>query len=108
MKAGVDTSSLARALRAAAEAQRATAEALEALALVVSHAPQERAEPAPEAVEAVLLTVKEVAARTGMSSSWVYRAVEEGRIPTVRMGNRVRIHVDALNEFIRSRDTQPR
>ena len=98
--------SLARALMAAAEAQRATAQVLEALALEAHRKPVKEAEPAQDDSEAVLLSVKEAAKRLGMSTSWVYRAASQGRLSKVRMGSRVRIRVEDLDEFINNRASQ--
>lgn len=94
---------LANALRTAAAAQRASAEVLEALALVAIQAPAVAVEPATDCAEGALLSVKEAAGRLGMSASWVYRAIADGRLLKVRMGSRVRIRVEDLDEFINNR-----
>jgi excisionase family DNA binding protein len=93
------------ALRAAAQAQRATADALDALAAVLCTVEQ-AGEPSPQAAPAdpeALLTIAQAAGRLGMSESWVYRAVEEGRLPSVRMGNRRRVRPADLAAFVQAR-----
>jgi excisionase family DNA binding protein len=98
---------LREALRLAAQAQRATADALEALADLVTSAPSAPAPPASDDPEA-LLSVPRAAKRIGMSASWVYRAVEEGRLPCVRIGSRVRVRAGDLEAFVRDRESIPR
>ena len=99
-----------QALQAAAQAQRATAAALEALAALVS-APAD----APSALQTgqeidpnALLTVAQAAKRIGMSESFVYHALEAGRLPSVAIGNRRRIQASELAAFVQERASNPR
>lgn len=93
------TEAIRQALRAAANAQRATAAALEALADAVGQGPPA----APVSASEALLDVRQAAKRLGMSPSWVYRAIEDGRLPTVRLGNRVRLRAEDLDAFVSER-----
>jgi len=92
---------LARALKAAADAQRATADALDVLAGVVAQGPPEAVQEAATGSEEVLLDVRRAAARIGMSTSWLYRAIGRGRLPVVRIGSRVHLRIADLDSFIK-------
>jgi len=95
------------ALKAAAKAQRATAAALEALAEMVGTAGPDISPVQHQPPEVDLLTVKQAAKQIGMSEGYVYRAIEENRLPVVRMGNRVRIRPAALAHFVERRELAP-
>lgn len=93
------------ALRTAAEAQRSMACALDALAAAIGEVRAEGEAPATAPEAGKLLTVKQAAERLEMSPSWVYRAVEEGRLACVRIGNRVRLQPEAIEAFLADRQT---
>jgi excisionase family DNA binding protein len=95
------TTLIKRALKAAAEAQRATAEALEALAAGLDAESSSSAAAPTATVD--LLDVRQAATRLGMSTSWVYKAVEAGRLTKVQIGNRVRFRAADLDAFIAAR-----
>jgi excisionase family DNA binding protein len=50
--------------------------------------------------EPALLRIVEVARMTALSRSYVYALINEGRLPSVRIGNAVRVPRAALMEFI--------
>jgi len=80
------------ALLAVAEAQRVQADALEALAeALTDHQPEYSPAGGDD-----LLDVRQAAELLAMSASWVYRAVEDGRLPSVRLGTRVRLRREEL------------
>lgn len=55
-----------------------------------------------------LLTVKQVAARLGVSQVTVYRALADGSLPCVRLQERiVRIEEEELQRFIAKGKTPP-
>jgi excisionase family DNA binding protein len=59
--------------------------------------------------ERPLVKVVEVAKRLGVSEEWVYRAVSEGRIPSVRVGATVRFQLSDVEDFIKAnRSGEPR
>jgi len=63
------------------------------------------AEPEP----ARLLSVEEVAARLGISSrAAVYKLVQRGTVPSVRVGTRLRFRSDQIDDFIRGLDRSPK
>ena len=98
-------SAIDNALRTIAATQRSCAEALEILATEVRVLLEGASDdhPVEARVGPRLLTVAEAAERLGMSKSHVYRAVEEGRLTKVKIGNAVRIAVDDLEGYIESR-----
>jgi len=91
--------SIRTALLAVAEAQRVQADALEALAAALGEQTGEQ----PRDALDDLLNVRQTAELLGMSDSWVYRAVEEGRLPSVRLGSRVRFRRDDIAAFVARR-----
>ena len=95
------TDAVLHALRTAATAQRNMATALEALADVVADG--DTPAPCPAAEDAPLLDVRQAAKHLGMSVSWVYRAIEDGRLAVVRIGNRVRLRAADLDAFVARR-----
>lgn len=50
-----------------------------------------------------LWTVPQVAKLFGTSASWVYKAVERGEIPCVRLGTMVRFDPIAVRRFVEAR-----
>jgi len=101
---------VARALRAAADAQRAAAdaqwahaEALEVLSEVLLAEEGQKSGPSSAVNTGALLTVKEVMSLLGMSKTWVYRAINEGRLPYVQLGDKRHVRPEDLEAFIESR-----
>jgi excisionase family DNA binding protein len=50
-----------------------------------------------------LLTPAQVAKRLSVTVSWLYRAVERGEFPVVRVGKYIRVEAGALKKYIASR-----
>lgn len=48
----------------------------------------------------LLLKVPEAVAVTGYSRPFIYRLIEEGRLPSVRVGRSVRVRREDLERFI--------
>jgi excisionase family DNA binding protein len=57
--------------------------------------------------DVLLLKVPEAARRLSLSPATVYRLIERGEIPTVRIWRSVRIPVDGLRKWIEERTTKP-
>lgn len=53
------------------------------------------------------LSVPEAATYSGLSESHLRRCIADGRLPHVRYGRIVRVHLDALDGYLRVGDTQP-
>jgi excisionase family DNA binding protein len=51
--------------------------------------------------QTLLLKPSEAAERLGVGRVRVYELIQQGRIPTVRVGSRLRIPVDALREWVK-------
>jgi excisionase family DNA binding protein len=58
------------------------------------------------AMEQRLLKVKEVADMLGVSVSFAYILTRRGDIPTVRLGNAVRVRVEDLDRYIKDKAAQ--
>lgn len=52
---------------------------------------------------AKLLTVEAVAELVGLSTTWVYRRVERGEIPHLKLGRAVRFDLDELQAWLKNR-----
>ena len=85
---------LAESLQHIAAAQRAAADALDVLAKTITTG---------DGTDAQLLDVREAAKHLNMSVSWVYRSVEDGTLPHLRIGSRVRFKRGELDTYIASR-----
>jgi excisionase family DNA binding protein len=55
--------------------------------------------------ERLLLKPADVASRLGIGRAAVYRLIAEGQLPTVRVGSRARVPLEALLEWVRRRTT---
>jgi excisionase family DNA binding protein len=61
-------------------------------------------------MSAVVLTVKEAAARLGVGTALVYELVADGRLRACRVGNgrgRIRIPVEAVGEYLEQSTITP-
>jgi excisionase family DNA binding protein len=57
-------------------------------------------------VAVAILTVEETAERLGMGVTTVYRHIKLGRIPSIKLGARVVVPLDAFNRWLASADAQ--
>lgn len=53
-------------------------------------------------LDKITLTVEEVGKRLGISRATAYKLVERPDFPTLRIGRRIVIPVDGLNEWVRT------
>jgi excisionase family DNA binding protein len=49
-----------------------------------------------------ILTVSDVAKQLQMSTSAIYKYTESGKIPSTKIGNRIRVMENDLNEYLLS------
>ncbi len=49
----------------------------------------------------MLLTVTEAADRLGVGRSFLYTVIQRGQLATVKLGRARRVHVGALEEFVK-------
>lgn len=54
----------------------------------------------------MLLTAEEVAAMTGMGVDWIYAQARLGRIPTVKLGRYRRFRPEAIDDWLRSSESE--
>jgi excisionase family DNA binding protein len=54
-----------------------------------------------------LLSVAEVCQELGMGKSWVHRRLRSGEIPSVRLGNNIKVKREDLQEYIERRRYHP-
>ncbi|MBN1461695.1 MAG: helix-turn-helix domain-containing protein [Armatimonadetes bacterium] len=53
-----------------------------------------------------ILKVRDVCKLLGVGQSTVYRAVETGRLPAVRIGTAIRFRPEALEQFLRQQESR--
>lgn len=61
---------------------------------------------ATEAQTKMLLTVEEAARRLGIGRSLAWRLVQEGEIPSVRLGRLVRVPMSQLEEWLQAQSRE--
>ncbi len=61
---------------------------------------------ATEAQTKMLLTVEEAARRLGIGRSLAWRLVQEGEIPSVRLGRLVRVPMRQLEEWLQAQSRE--
>jgi excisionase family DNA binding protein len=54
-------------------------------------------------MEKTLMTVTEVARRLSLGRATTYRLVQQGELPSVRVGRAVRVPVQALDDWVEAR-----
>jgi excisionase family DNA binding protein len=54
-----------------------------------------------------LFSVMEVCQELGMGKSWVHRRIKIGEIPSIRLGNNIKVRRKDLEEYLESRRQNP-
>ena len=54
-----------------------------------------------------LFSVMEVCQELGMGKSWVHRKIKSGEIPSIRLGNNIKVRRKDLEEYLRSSRQHP-
>lgn len=54
-----------------------------------------------------LFSVMEVCQELGMGKSWVHRRIKIGEIPSIRLGNNIKVRREDLEEYLESRRQNP-
>jgi excisionase family DNA binding protein len=54
-----------------------------------------------------LLSLKEVSQKLGMGKSWVYQRIRNGEIPSVKLGNNIKVRRKDLQEYVGARSYPP-
>ena len=54
-----------------------------------------------------LFSVMEVSQKLGMGKSWVHRKIKIGEIPSIRLGNNIKVRREDLEEYLESNRSHP-
>ena len=49
-----------------------------------------------------LLSIPQLCQELGMGKSWVYKRIRSGEIPSVRLGNNIKVRREALETYLQS------
>ena len=96
-------------IRQALEAHRLALEELEASLLKLEEALEGQgvAEPPNSQGSSELLSVLEVSQKVSMGKSWVHQRIRSGEIPSIRLGNNIKVRREDLEEYLESRRYPP-
>src|SRR4028118_1455059 len=61
----------------------------------------------PERSGQDLFSVMEVCQKLGMGKSWVHRKIKSGEIPSIRLGNNIKVRREDLEEYLESSRVHP-
>jgi excisionase family DNA binding protein len=61
----------------------------------------------PRGQEEDLLSILEVCQQIGMSKSWVHHRIKSGEIPSIRLGNNIKVRRKELQEYLESSRYHP-
>jgi excisionase family DNA binding protein len=68
---------------------------------------QPRAETAGGAGHLDLLSITDVCQELGMGKSWVYRRIQSGEIPSVKLGRNIKVRREDLEGYLEAQRYQP-
>ena len=68
---------------------------------------QERPQAQPEAGHLDLLSITDVCQELGMGKSWVYRRIQSGEIPSVKLGRNIKVRREDLEGYLEAQRYQP-
>jgi excisionase family DNA binding protein len=54
-----------------------------------------------------LFSVMEVCQELGMGKTWVHRKIKSGEIPSIRLGNNIKVRREDLEEYLESSRQHP-
>src|SRR5215216_2940948 len=54
-----------------------------------------------------LLSITEVCQELGMGKSWVYKRIKGGEIPSVKLGNNIKVPREDLEQYLEKKRYQP-
>src|ERR687889_1594782 len=100
-------------LREALESHRCSLEGLERALIEFEETfnePEQRqqrpqAQPGAESLD--LLSIPEVCKELGMGKSWVYRRIQSGEIPSVKLGRNIKVRREDLEGYLEAKRYQP-
>ena len=70
---------------------------------------QERQEPRPQVNQRGLdlLSITDVCQELGMGKSWVYRRIQSGEIPSVKLGRNIKIKREDVDKYLEAQRFRP-
>src|ERR687897_3135228 len=68
---------------------------------------KERPQAQPGAGGLDLLSITDVCQELGMGKSWVYRRIQSGEIPSVKLGRNIKVRREYLEEYLETQRYQP-
>jgi excisionase family DNA binding protein len=68
---------------------------------------QERPQAQPEAEGLDLLSITDVCQELGMGKSWVYRRIQSGEIPSVKLGRNIKVRREDLEGYLEAQRYRP-
>lgn len=70
---------------------------------------QERQEPRPQVSQRGLdlLSITDVCQELGMGKSWVYRRIQSGEIPSVKLGRNIKIKREDVDKYLEAQRFRP-
>ena len=68
---------------------------------------KERPQAQPGAGGLDLLSITEVCQELGMGKSWVYRRIQSGEIPSVKLGRNIKVRREDLERYLEDQRYQP-
>jgi len=101
-----DKDQLGRLKRALAK-HRGALEELESALLEFEEAVEGEVPDRPESRDLELLSIAQVCQRLDMGKSWVYRRINEGEIPSVRLGRTIKIRRADLENYLEDHRYRP-
>ncbi len=57
--------------------------------------------------ESDILSIPELCQELGMGKSWVYRKIKSGEIPSIKLGDRIKVKRSDLEEYLESNRYHP-
>ena len=95
-------------LKQAIEAARQGLEGLETALLEFEEALSGKASVRPKSHKGLdLLSIPEVCQELGMGKSWVYRRIQSGEIPSVKLGHNIKVRREDLEGYLEAQRYQP-
>ncbi len=90
------------------EIHRQALDGLETALLEFEEALTGEASERPESAKGLdLLSIPQVCQELGMGKSWVYRRIQSGEIPSVKLGRNIKVRREDLEEYLEHQRYQP-
>jgi len=87
------------------EVESALVECEEALGTESSVPPEPRRPQGQRSMD--LLSIPQLCQELGMGKSWVYKRIKSGEIPSVKLGNNIKVQREDLEQYLEKKRYQP-